>query len=196
MMKTKVIIWGVDDYNVLGLCRQFKNSEFDVLFLAYRGSANCAVLSKYCNQFVETLSIEDGFNYLMNKCADSSNRAVLINSNDLIAEFIDKNSEKLLPFFTITGTTTPGTIENYDNKATMCQLAGELGFNVPQTIICKWNTDISDVEYPCILKPSHQIQGRYNEFKYKICKNKAQLKNTLRFVRRESEFLLQHYIPK
>lgn len=32
----KVIIWGVDDYNVLGLCRQFSNSGFDLLFIAYR----------------------------------------------------------------------------------------------------------------------------------------------------------------
>ena len=195
-MKNKVIIWGVDDYNVLGLCRQFKNSGFELLFLAYRGSANCAVTSKYCTKYVETASIVDGYNYLMNNCADSAHKAVLINSNDLIAEFIDRHSAELEPYFTLTGTTVPGNIEKYDNKYAMCKLAEKIGFSVPQTIICKWNTDISDVKYPCILKPSHQTQGRYNEFKYKICKKESTLKNTLRFVRHDSEFLLQQYIPK
>lgn len=52
-MKNRVIIWGVDDYNVLGLCRQFSKSDFELLFLAYRGVANCAITSKYCTKYVE-----------------------------------------------------------------------------------------------------------------------------------------------
>ena len=40
MNMKRVIIWGVDDYNVLGLCRQFANSDFELLFIAYRGNAN------------------------------------------------------------------------------------------------------------------------------------------------------------
>lgn len=195
-MAKRVIIWGVDDYNVLGLCRQFSKSGFELLFLAYRGVANCAITSKYCTKYAEVPSIEDGYKYLMKNCADKDNKAVLINSNDLIAEFIDKHRINLEPYFTITATTVPGNVEKYDNKSTMSKLAEEIGFDVPQTIICKWDTDISNVKYPCILKPSHQTQGRYNEFKFKICNKSSQLKNTLRFVRHDSEFLLQQYIPK
>lgn len=54
--KKRVIIWGVDDYNVLGLCRQFAKSDFELLFIAYRGNANCATVSKYCTNFVEALN--------------------------------------------------------------------------------------------------------------------------------------------
>ena len=86
-MKKKVIIWGVDDYNVLGLCRQFAKSDFELLFIAYRGKANCATVSKYCTNFVEALTIEDGYNYLMTHCANANDKAVVINSNDLIAEY-------------------------------------------------------------------------------------------------------------
>ena len=195
-MKHKVIIWGVDDYNVLGLCRQFANTGFELLFIAYRGASNCAINSKYCTRYVDTPTIEDGYNYLMSNCADVSNKAVLINSNDLIAEFIDEHSAELKKYFTITGTLTPGTVKKYDNKAIMSKLAEEIGFTVPQTKICHWNTDISDVKYPCILKPSHQTLGRYNEFKFKVCNKPSQLKNTLRFVRHDSEFLLQQYVQK
>lgn len=195
-MKNRVIIWGVDDYNVLGLCRQFSKSDFELLFLAYRGFANCAITSKYCTKYVEAPSIEDGYKYLIENCADKNNKAVLINSNDLIAEFIDTHRADLEPYFTITATTVPGNVQKYDNKSTMSKLAEEIGFDVPQTMICRWDTDISNVKYPCILKPSHQTQGRYNEFKFKICAKPSQLKNTLRFVRHDSEFLLQQYIPK
>lgn len=192
----KVIIWGVDDYNVLGLCRQFANSGFELLFIAYRGKANCATVSKYCTDFVEAPTIEDGYHYLMSHCADFNNKAVLINSNDLIAEFIDKKSDELSKYFTLTGTRIPGSVEKYDNKYIMGKLARKIGLQVPQTMLCKWNSDISNVKYPCILKPSHQTVGKYNEFKFKICKSSSELKRTLKFVRHESEFLLQQYIQK
>lgn len=196
MNSRKIIIWGVDDYNVLGLCRQFANTEFELLFIAYRGVSGCAVASKYCSKYIETSTIEDGYVYLMEHCADINNKAVLINSNDLIAEFIDEHSSELKQYFTITGTSVPGNVKKYDNKSVMSKLAEEIGFTVPQTITCKYDTDISGVKYPCILKPSHQTLGRYNEFKFKVCNNSKQLKNTLRFVRPESEFLLQQYIKK
>ena len=192
----RVIIWGVDDYNVLGLCRQFSNSDFDLTFIAYRGIANCATQSKYCTKYFVAPTIEEGYNYLIQNCADANNKAVLINSNDLIAEFIDKNSDELSKYFTLTGTSVPGTIEKYDNKYTMGKLAESIGFQVPQTMLCKWDSDISEVKYPCILKPSHQTLGKYNEFKFKICNSSSDLKRTLKFVRHESEFLLQQYIQK
>lgn len=195
-MNRKIIIWGIDDYNVLGLCRQFKNSGFDVLFLVYRGIANCAINSKYCPKYVEAQTIEEGFKYIMTNCIDKDNKSVLINSNDLIAEYIDLHSKELEPYFAITSTSKPGNLTKYDNKFTMCQLAEKIGFLVPQTKICHWDTDISDVKYPCILKPSHQTQGRFNEFKFKICNKESELRRTLRFVRHDSEFLLQQYIQK
>lgn len=195
MNKKKVVIWGVDDYNVLGLCRQFANTEFDVFFIAYRGINGCAVSSRYCNKYVDTNTIEEGYSYLMSQCVENE-KSVLINSNDLIAEFIDEHRQELENFFTITGTISPGSLKRYDNKFEMCQLAEELGFLVPQTMICKWDTIIDNVKFPCILKPSHQTVGKYNEFKFKICNNIKQLKRTLTFVRHDSEFLLQQYIPK
>ena len=132
----------------------------------------------------------------MTHCANANDKAVLINSNDLIAEFIDEHSIELKRYFTITGTTKPGTVKKYDDKGAMGKLAEDIGFLVPQTKKCHWNTNISNVKYPCILKPSHQTAGKYNEFKFKVCTTPTQLKNTLRFVRHDSEFLLQQYIPK
>ena len=191
-----VIIWGVDDYNTLGLFRELGAYSFDITFLVYQGVKNCATLSKYCNRVVETQSLEDGLAYLLDNYKDKTNKAVIINSNDLIAEFLDKNREQLLEFFIVPGTSTPGLLSKIDDKLIMTKIAEELGFDVPASVECRWNSSIDEVKYPCLLKPAHQTLGKYNEFKFKICKNKKSLKRALKFVRKESSFILQQYIPK
>ena len=191
----RVIIWGIDDYNVLGLCRQLGSCGYHVLFLAYRGSSGCATSSKYCHQFIDVPSIEEGYDYLMNHVARKDEKQVLINSNDLLAEFIDLHQKELSPYFYLTCSGTPGNVAKYDDKYLMIELALSLGFTTPKTQLCMWNTDISNVKYPCILKPSHQTLGFFNEFKYKICNSNAELRRTLKLVRRTSVFLLQELIP-
>lgn len=195
-IRHKVIIWGVDDYNTLGLFRQLGKFDYDITFLIFQGEKSCATLSKYCTKTVPTATLNDGLQYLLENYKDKNNKAVIINSNDLIAEFLDKNRELLSTWFVVPGTSTPNLLEKMDDKATMTKIAAELGFDIPKSRECKWDSDIDDVEYPCLLKPTHQTLGKYNEFKFKVCKNHSSLKNTLRFVRKESTFILQQYIPK
>ena len=192
----KVVIWGVDDYNTLGLFRELGKFDLDITFLVFQGVRNCATLSKYCKKYVETPTLEAGMEYLLQNYKGASNKAVIINSNDLIAEYLDLHREELSEWFIVPGTLNPGLLKKMDDKATMTSIAKELGFDVPESRECKWNSNIDDVKYPCLLKPTHQTQGKYNEFKFKVCKSHSELKNTLRFVRKESTFILQQYIPK
>lgn len=195
-MKHKVVIWGVDDYNTLGLFRQLGRYDYDITFLIFQGIKKCATLSKYCSKTVLTSTLDEGLQYLLENFRDEKNKAVIINSNDLIAEFLDENCELLSTCFVVPRTSTPGLLTKMDDKATMTKMAAELGFDIPKSRECKWNSNIEEVEYPCLLKPTHQTLGKYNEFKFKVCKNRSALKNTLRFVRKESTFILQQYIPK
>lgn len=191
----KVIIWGVDDYNVLGLFRSLRH-EYEITFMVFQGVKKCASLSKYCSRLVETSSLEDGLKYLLDNYHDECNKVVIINSNDLIAEFLDLHREELSKYFVVPGTSNPGSLRKIDNKAIMTSMAKELGFDIPVSMVCKWDSIIHDVEYPCLLKPTQQTLGKYNEFKFKVCKNEGELKRLLRFVRKESTFILQQYIPK
>lgn len=196
MENRKVVIWGVDDYNTLGLFRELGPFGYDITFLVFLGINNCATKSKYCNKYIETPTLEDGLKYLKENYQNTTNKAILINSNDLIAEFLDKNRIELSKCFVVPGTSNPGSLTKLDDKFVMTEIAKDLGFDVPQSRECQWNSDIEGVIYPCLLKPTHQTLGKYNEFKFKICNNKKSLKNTLKFVRRDSSFILQQYIPK
>lgn len=194
--KPKVIIWGVDDYNVLGLFRELGKFNLEIIFLVFQGVKNCATLSKYCSKYIETESLDDGLKHLLEIGANSINKAVIINSNDLIAELLDLHREELSKFYYVPGTATPGLLKKVDSKAVMTEMAERLGFIVPKSRICQYNSNVEDVEFPCLLKPTNQTYGKYNEFKFRVCKDKKTLKNTLRFVRKDSNFILQQYIPK
>lgn len=194
--KTKVIIWGVDDYNVLGLFRELGRFDVEITFLVFQGVKNCATVSKYCSKYIETTSLEEGLNYLLENHTESVNKAVIINSNDLIAEYLDLHRVELSEFYYVPGTATPGLLKKVDNKVVMTEMAEQLGFVVPKSRKCKYNSNIEDVEFPCLLKPTNQTYGKYNEFKFRVCKDKKSLQTTLKFVRKNSTFILQQYIPK
>lgn len=192
----KVIIWGVDDYNTLGLFRQLGRYDLDITFIVFQGVRHCATLSRYCTRYVDIPDLDDGLRYLMENFKDEVSRPVIINSNDLIAEILDQNREMLSRYFVVPGTSKAGLLRKIDSKMEMTRIASEIGFLVPDSREVKWNSDVDDVRFPCLLKPVQQTLGKYNEFKFKVCKNQRALKNTLRFVRKDSSFILQDYIPK
>lgn len=196
MKNKKVVIWGVDDYNTLGLFRELGPFGYDITFLIFLGIKKCATKSKYCNKYIETPTLEDGLKYLNENYQNTINKAIIINSNDLIAEFLDKHRIELSKYFVVPGTSNPGSLTKLDDKFIMTEIAKDLGFDVPLSRKCQWNSELEGVIYPCLLKPTHQTLGKYNEFKFKVCDNEKNLKNTLKFVRKDSSFILQQYIPK
>lgn len=194
-INNKVIVWGSDNYNTLGLIRGLGIVDVDLLFLI-KGRAGFATKSKYCKKYVETDSIEIGYKYLLENFLEEKNKPIIITPSDEIIIFIDSHKEELEKLFIIPGTTEKGKITKYIDKNAMTSLAKEIGILCPKSIKVKKNSDITAVEYPCLIKPSHEKPGHYNEFKFKICKNEKALKKTLRYVRSDSEFILQQYIPK
>lgn len=192
----KIIIWGVDDYNVMGLFRQIGDIGLDIEFLVFQGVKGCAVLSKYCSAYYVTPTLEDGYNYLLSTYSNENVKPIIICSNDLIAEFLDSHQAELSPYFIIPKTSLPGRLKEIDDKNAMTALANKLGFTIPTSIECKWNSSISNIEYPCLIKPAHQTEGKYNEFKFKICNNEKELSRIQKLVRKDSSFILQQYIPK
>lgn len=195
MLKNKIIIWGADDFNTLGLLREYGEPGVDVFFLI-KGARAYASQSKYCINYHQVKSNDEGKEFLLENFSKERNKPIIITSGDGLAVYIDKHKDELNEFFIIPGTAEQGLQEKYTDKNAMTQLATEIGILCPKSRFCKWNTDISDVSYPCLIKPAHQEPGHYNEFKFKICKNKSELKRTLNVVRHDSEFILQDCIQK
>ncbi len=193
--ENKVIVWSIDDFNTLGLMRELGSAALDLLFLV-KGSAGMAVKSKYCRNYVETATIEDGRSYLFEHFSGEEKKPILIIASDDIITYVDRHKDDFEKHFIVPGTTVKGNVEKYIDKNTMTALAEELGILCPKSRAVKKGDDLRGIEFPCLIKPSHQKPGHYNEFKFKICKNEQALKRTMRYVRPDSEFILQQYIPK
>lgn len=195
MIQNKVILWGADDFNMLGLLRELGKHGVEIFFLI-KGKKGYAAQSKYCVKCRETRTYQEGYEFLMSAFSNEPHKPLIITSGDGISVFIDQHKDKLEKNFIIPGTSKKGELEKYTDKNAMTQLAVEIGILCPESKYCQWDTNIDDIEYPCLIKPSHQKPGHYNEFKYKICKSKSDLKRTLKVVRHDSEFILQNCIQK
>ena len=195
MIQNKVIIWSRDNFNTLGLMRELGGFDVDVLFLI-KGKAGFATKSKYCKKYIETSSTEDGFKYLIENFKDEKTKPIIITSGDEIAIYLDIHREELEDRYILPVTAQKGNLEKYTDKNTMTALANEIGFLCPKSKLIKWDSDISEVTFPCLIKPSSERAGHYNEFKFKICKNEKELKRILKYVHHDSVFILQDYINK
>lgn len=189
-----VYIWGADDYNTLGLCRQIGAGGYDVCFVAWGGLYKCTGKSRYCTRQVITEGLEDGYKFLMENHPEG--KAVLINTNDVIAGFIDSRRVDFEQFYHVSGTDCPGRLEEYSDKFRMSSLAARLGFRIPGTRHITPRDDFPDRGYPYILKPSGKVQGHISPFKTRICRNRRELERLMRFVRKDSGFVLQELIPQ
>ena len=194
-MNHRVIVWGADDFNTLGLMRELGQSDMELFFLI-KGKKGMAARSRYCQKYIETTSAEAGLQYLMLQETDAHAKPIIITNGDGISVLIDQHKSELEKKYIIPGTRQQGVLEHYTDKYAMTGLAAELGFATPWSKFVQWDSDISDVSYPCIIKPSHQTPGHYNEFKFRISKDEATLRKTLSMVRKESVFIVQQYIPK
>lgn len=194
-ISNKVIVWSIDDFNTLGLMRELGQFDLDLLFLI-KGKAGFASKSKYCKKFVETESVEDGFTYLLKNFKKENYKPIIIISSDEIITYVDEHRDELEERYILPVTSLKGNTKKYTDKNIMTQLAKELGILCPDSMRVTWNSSVDSVGFPCLIKPSHQKPGHYNEFKFKVCKNEKTLKRTLKHVRSDSEFILQQYIPK
>lgn len=195
MSSIRIIIWGPDNYNALGLLRQLSVADIPVLFLLNGKVENCATKSIYCKHYVKTADYHTGLQYLLDNFNETdNNKSVLIPIGDRAAEVIDKNRDILSTRFHLMGTQKAGLLSKIDNKNEMTAMAVSCGFLVPRSVRFNINSDVTTVPMPCILKPTSNEGIR--EFKTKIIRNTSELIKFKQYLSPEYEYILQELIPK
>ena len=195
-MKINTIVWAIDDFNAMALLRQLGQTKDGKILFLIVGSKKYAYKSKYCKEYIETSSIEDGCNYLLNNFKDTNNKPIIFTSGDNVMVFIDQHKKELESYFCLPGCAKQGDTEFYTDKYNMWSVAKNVGMVVPNCVqISKLEKDkLSNITYPCLIKPSHETPGLYNEFKFRICKTEKDLIKTLKYVRETSLFVVQEFV--
>ena len=190
------IVWAIDDFNAMALMRQLGQcKDAKILFLII-GTKKYAYKSKYCTRYVETKNIEEGFDYLKNNFKSESEKPVLFTSGDNVMVFLDHHRNEIEKYIYLPGCVKTGDTEFYTDKFNMWNVAKEVGMDVPGCILIskKDRNSLHNISFPCLIKPSHETPGFYNEFKFRICSNEKKLKHTLKYVRESSLFVVQDFI--
>lgn len=193
----KIVIWGADNYNTLGLIRSLTDERFDVLLLINGSKHGVASASKYCQKCVVTCSINDGIDYLIKNYpeqADPLKKAVIIPGGDAYSVGCAKNYHQLHTRFHLMCTTDPNVLIHVTDKDEMGRVAERAGILIPKTAkITKENLS-HDIPYPVILKHIH-TEGRV-EFKTKIIKSESELKSFSKIFNPKNTYLIQQFIPR
>ena len=148
----KIILWGADDYNLLGALRQLVTYGCDVFCLFSFPMYECAEYSCYCKKYVVLDTHQNALDYLLTHYQDEKERPILSAHSDVVAELIDLHREELSKYFVLSGTTEQGLLTKIQNKYAMSQLAAMCGFNVPYTMPLLPDTDVSAVSLPCFVR--------------------------------------------
>ncbi|MBD5390260.1 ATP-grasp domain-containing protein [bacterium] len=190
-----VIVWGIDNFNTLGLLRQLGPAGLNLFLLIFGRETGCATSSKYCKEHVTYSDLDEAFLFLKHRFANETHKPIIVTPGDEIIEYIDQHRSEMLAYFIVPGTTVSGKLTELDNKINMALFAKEHGIPIPMSRAFKWNSSAAGIAYPCFLKPSHITKNKKNEFKYRKCNSEKALLRAMKYVRHDSEFLLQEYIP-
>ena len=190
-MNKRVVIWGDDHHNALGLLRMLGGRGLDVLLIV-RKRTNIATSSKYCTRFVEIPDLCDALDFLLASYTDKDHKAVLLFTADRYSEFANHHLSKLTEFFYVAGPAGEGLLEQIDDKYYMSKAASNFSFLVPKTVlITNGSADLN--HFPIIIKPCRPVS---KDFKTIVVKNEAQLAKVLHRLVPNNRYIAQAYIQK
>ncbi len=195
-LKTCVIVWGNDNYNVLGLLRQLTPYIENVFFLINGKRKFCASVSKFCKKHKVVSSISDGLDYLIKLGVQTKEKSFIIATSDLIAVAIDNNKGSLSRYYYLCTTKQAGLLTKAYDKDFQYQLAKRVGIRVPESKLFFHHSSTAGVSYPCLIKPAYKEEGVHHPFKTKICNDESDLRDTQHQLDKNGTYVIQQYINK
>lgn len=189
----RIVIWGDDHHNALGLLRMLGKRDFNVFFLVHRVNSNIATASRYCTDYLIVQTIEEGLNYLYKNYTDKENKAVLLFTADKYSEAANNNLDKLKDYFYVSGPSKQGLLAEIDDKYVMGEMASKCGINIPNTILVP-ESSINEIhDFPVIIKPCSPT-GK--DFKTKVVKGTKYLVKVSNSLIPGKRYVVQAFIEK
>lgn len=188
----KVIIFGDDHHNTLGVVWSFAKVGIKPIVYIYDSVSHMVKYSRYISHCF-CVKKDDIIQTLISSYSDEDFKPVLICTDDESISIIDRNYEKLKDFFLLSSVNhTENRINYYLDKNNMQTLAIECGLNCPKSYLV--NAELlnkEDYPYPCIIKPISSLVGGKEEQKVVSCS-----KELSDVVKPNLQYQLQEYIEK
>lgn len=193
----KVIIFGGNHHNPLGVIRSLGRKHLKIFFLTSVKDSFVSQ-SKYVSETILLDKDEDAPNILKQRFASESAKPVIICCGDKFAAII-MNSYEMLKDFLIMPHAKIYDKGNIFNKGFQANVARECGIIMPQSgvfelsnatdVLNKWNT------FPCIVKPLDSLTAFGGKDDIRIAENQEELNLAIKRTH-SSKIQIQQYIQK
>lgn len=191
----KVLVIGGDHHNTLGVIRSLgERGVKSDLVLVTPAQMTFVDASKYVERCWKLNDDDSIVSLLLTEYKGEEEKPVIICSSDISSSIIDRNRDKLSPFFILPGANEQGRITYLMNKKNMFNLALDVGFQIPKTCYGdEVSSSMTIIPLPCIIKPMISAKGSKNDIR--ICQSWTEvIKNVEKMGRNNVQ--VQQYIDK
>lgn len=177
-MKNKVVVFGNDHINTLGVIRLFgENGIKPYLFLISNRKKNSTSKSKYVNESFVFTTEEKAIEFMIQYFSSTEKKVAIIPTSDKTSLCLDKNYSKLKEHFFVPNINgEENNIHKYMDKFIQQQLFSKNKINGIKSVIIeldKPNVSV-DIDFPIILKPNISANGSKDDIT--ICENDDEFK--------------------
>jgi D-aspartate ligase len=194
--KPQIIIFGVGNYNALGIVRSLGKQGYPIELVILNTDKKrnlVATKSKYVNSVCFVNTLEEGLNYITKNLTDSI-KPYIITDDDKAQSLVDRSYSLLKDKFRVFNAGEPGRITRYMDKKNILDIAKKHGLQVATTITVPNGIIPKDLEYPIITKSISPLEGGWKSDVF-ICENEEDLKIAYTKIKAKT-VLLQRYIDK
>ena len=194
MFDNKIIIFGSDHHNTLGIIRSLGEKGIKPYAIIFSNSNNSFVLkSKYIKRgWLRKSPIEclDCFTFFK---GDKS-KAIIICSCDSAVAILDKYYYNFKDNFYLPLCKEHGRVVELMNKDKITELAVQYNISVPKSWKIINKKIQQDIDFPCITKSLTSLHGDKSDIV--ICNSRKELENVIISEKHCKDFLVQQYIKK
>ncbi len=191
----RIVVIGGDHHNTLGVIESLGQKGIRSYAILYTPYKKCYVPhSKFVESGWSCSEEKELVDCLKVNFDDAKEKAVIVATNDIVADILDRHYEELKNICIIPTVEPAGSLATIMSKEYMSNLAQKVGLQVPKTWIL---TDLSiptGIEYPIITKAISSVAGTKENIK--VCRTEADLLSFIRDRRGCSTIQIQKYIDK
>lgn len=190
----KVIIFGNDHTNSVGVIQSLGKAGFKSIGLLYGSKTDLVISSNYTSNIITAKDPQSCIEKLLSTDFGEDSKIPIIATCDMAALTLEQNIERLKDQF-IFEYSSKYQLNYLVKKENQVRLAAEVGFNVPKS----WNLKDSkvipdDVCFPCIIKPLVSCEGAKSDIR--VCHTMDELNENLNSLHFTHNILLQQYIER
>lgn len=189
-MDNKVIVFGCNHQNMLGLVRSLGEKGIHPYCICLKSNDGLVFRSRYPADCFFAESPEVGFEYIISRFSKETEKPILLSSDDVTETLFDKNASALREFFFVPACKEDGKVTYLMDKQHIGEFANQYGFTTPRMVVVYKNQVIPDnLIYPVFTKSRKSIDGGKKE--ERKCCNKEELEQALQSCKSDSLLVMQ-----